>query len=62
MTGRENLEGITSLKKRIKTKDLSQLEMGSGLDKQGLKQNLISLTSENEKLKSAISKNENHMR
>ncbi len=62
MTDRENLEGITSLKKRIKTKDLSQLEMGSGLDKQESKQNLISLTSENEKLKSAISKNENQLR
>jgi len=62
MTDRENMEGITSLKKRIKTKDLSQLEMGSGLDKQESKQNLILLTSENEKLKSAISKNENQLR
>jgi len=61
MTDRENLEGITSLKKRIKTKDLSRPEMGFGLDKQDSKQNLISLSSENDKLKSAISKNENQL-
>ena len=66
MTDKENFEGITSLKHEMgnikKTNDLALLDIGSGLDEMELKQNLISLASENEKLKSVISKNENEVR
>ena len=65
MTNQENLEGITSLNEMSnikKTNDLSLLDVGLDLDEMELKQNLISLTSENEKLKLIISKNDNEVR